>query len=59
MAQLGRRSFVGALAAAACLVLAGGPREAWAMIVESAIGNFSLSPAYIQPVKFQAMRDGK
>jgi uncharacterized repeat protein (TIGR01451 family) len=30
-----------------------------AVIVEAAIANFSLSPAYVQPVKFQAMREAK
>jgi hypothetical protein len=30
-----------------------------AAIVEAAISNFSLNPAYIQPVKFQAVRESR
>jgi len=30
-----------------------------AIIAEAAIANFSISPAYVQPVKFQAMREGR
>jgi uncharacterized repeat protein (TIGR01451 family) len=30
-----------------------------AIIAEAAIANFSISPAYVQPVKFQALREGK
>jgi uncharacterized repeat protein (TIGR01451 family) len=30
-----------------------------AFVIEAAIANFSLSPAYVQPVKFQAVREAK
>jgi hypothetical protein len=30
-----------------------------AILAEAAIGNFSISPAYVQPVKFQAAREAR
>ena len=30
-----------------------------AILAEAVIANFSISPAYVQPVKFQAVRDGR
>ena len=30
-----------------------------AILAEAAIANFSINPAYVQPVKFQAMREGR
>jgi hypothetical protein len=30
-----------------------------AIVAEAAIANFSISPAYVQPVKFQAVREAK
>jgi hypothetical protein len=30
-----------------------------AVLAEAAIANFSISPAYVQPVKFQAVREGR
>jgi hypothetical protein len=30
-----------------------------AIVAEAAIASFSISPAYVQPVKFQAVREAK
>jgi hypothetical protein len=30
-----------------------------AIVAEAAIANFAISPAYVQPIKFQAMREAK
>ena len=30
-----------------------------AFVLESAIANFNISPAYVQPVKFQPVRDAR